>query len=631
MRFSRMLLAFGLIGLSLTPTWGQANADEPKATPSKVTAVTVYQNTALITREAAAPDAIGLHEIVLNPLPVGCVQSSLYAEGSDGIRVLTVRYRTRAISEDNREEVRKLEAKIKEAQKKLVVIQADQKALDENTKFLAKLEGFTAATLNSLTEKGQLDSEKTIALVTFIQNTRTKASKELVAMTQQMEVIQEDMAFTQRLLSEKAGRVSRTERDALVFIDKTKAGAGTIKLNYLVSNATWKPQYKLRAGAKENDKVNMEYQASVTQQTGEDWTNVALTLSTAQPMLNASPPDLLALELSIGGPQITSAPTGPGGPSGSRSAQVGQAVPGMGGQGLQNPAYGFGGGNRGGDLKASELKELDDVSRSLRKQSQNNLNLKNSTQGNFEANNAAALEQFRDLLVAREDLGKMSSDGTLEDGPSVTYKLKDKFSLPSRNDDQIIEVSRTELTPKFYYKAVPVLTPHVYRLADLMNTTDLVLLPGEVTTYLGSDFVGQTKLPLIAIGKPFTVGFGADPQLQVSRKLVDRTRVIQGGNQILTFKYKIMLNTYKTNTIDVQVWDRLPHAESSMTIGINLVKGDTELSKDPLYVRDERPKNLLRWDVKLEPKQNGEKALSVDYEYKMELDRNVTIGSFIAK
>lgn len=190
-------------------------------------------------------------------------------------------------------------------------------------------------------------------------------------------------------------------------------------------------------------------------------------------------------------------------------------------------------------------------------------------------------------------------------------------------------MARLELAPKFYYKAVPVLTTQVYRLADLTNTTDFVLLPGEATMYQGTDFVGQTKLPLVAIGKPFTVGFGADPQLQVSRRLVDKTRVVQGGNQVLTFKYRILLSSYKQGPVDVQVWDRLPHTEASQTIGVTVVRTTPELSTDPLYVRDDRPKNLMRWDVKLEPKQNGEKALAIEYEFKLELAVNVNISAFM--
>jgi uncharacterized protein (TIGR02231 family) len=190
-------------------------------------------------------------------------------------------------------------------------------------------------------------------------------------------------------------------------------------------------------------------------------------------------------------------------------------------------------------------------------------------------------------------------------GPSVTYALRDRLALPSRNDEQVIEVARWNCAPKFYYKAVPVLTPQVYRLADLVNTTDYVLLPGEATMYIGTDFVGQTRVPLVAVGKPFTVGFGADPQLQVQRKLVDKTRTVQGGNQVLTFKYRTLLSSYKKGTVDVQVWDRMPHAEAQQTIGLTLVKAAPEPSKDPLYVRDERPKNLLRWDVKVEPGQTA--------------------------
>ncbi|HEY1186823.1 MAG TPA: DUF4139 domain-containing protein, partial [Gemmata sp.] len=203
--------------------------------------------------------------------------------------------------------------------------------------------------------------------------------------------------------------------------------------------------------------------------------------------------------------------------------------------------------------------------------------------------------------------------------------------IPSRNDEQVIEIAKIELNPKFYYKAVPVLTPNVYRLADLTNNSEYVLLPGDATMYLNGDFVGQTRLPLVAAGKPFTVGFGVDPQIQVSRLLVDKTRTTQGGNQVLTFKYRIRLSSYKTAAVPVQVWDRTPHAETAQTIAVSVISPKPDLSTDPLYVRDEKSRGLLRWDVNLEPKQNGEKALTIDYEFKMELDKNVNIGGFLAK
>jgi len=328
-----------------------------------------------------------------------------------------------------------------------------------------------------------------------------------------------------------------------------------------------------------------------------------LILSTAQPLLNAAPPDLKSLEVAIG----HSAP---------------KVDP-------ESGTLTFGGTADA----AKALRENTMTANTLRSQSAMNYNAKNPSAGSQLANEAAALEQFRDLLTAREEIGKTEgiAVGILGNGPSVTFRLKSKLTLPSRNDEQTLEITKLELTPKFYYKAVPVVTPHVYRLADLTNTSDFILLPGEATMYLDTDFVGQTQIPTVAIGKPFTVGFGVDPQLQIQRKLVDKTRTMQGGNQVLTFKYRILLSSYKTVPAEVQVWDRMPHSEAAQSIVPTLSKGETELSKDALYLRDERTKNLLRWDVKIEPKQNGEKTLNIDYEFKLELDKNVTIGSFLAK
>src|SRR5439155_24210055 len=109
--------------------------------------------------------------------------------------------------------------------------------------------------------------------------------------------------------------VSKTERDAVIVIDRDEAKAGKVRLNYLVDAVHWKPQYKLRAG-KEGDPVQIDYLASLVQHTGEDWVQVQLALSTAEPMLNAAPPDLQKLEIVVGartgGPMEPGDPAGPG-------------------------------------------------------------------------------------------------------------------------------------------------------------------------------------------------------------------------------------------------------------------------------------------------------------------------------
>ena len=479
-------------------------------------------------------------------------------------------------------------------------------------KLLDKLEGFTAKGLENLTDKGQLDAEKIIQLAKFVQDDRAKRAKDAHLLKEQIEENTAQLQFAQRLLGEKSGGTVRTERDAVITVDKKAGGPPTVRLNYLVSNAAWRPVYKLRAGTKDKDAVTLEYLAAIQQQTGEDWTGVNLTLSTAQPLLNAAPPDLRVLEVSVGGPTLAIAPgldpkSVPGGP----------------------PGVGAGGGMPSATAIA---RDLDKLAKGQRAAAAENYRQNKDDVAAKLTNDAAAVEQFCDLFLDG-DVGAKGVPGaaTPREGPSVAYRVKGGASLPSRGDEQVLEIDRFELAPKFYYKAVPVLTPNVYRLADLTNTSDHVLLPGEATMYLGSDFVGQTKLPLVASGKPFTVGFGADPQIQVTRTLADKHRTTQGGNQVLTFKYQVALSSYKREAVPVQVWDRVPSAESAMTIAVTVNNPTPALSTDATYLREDRPKGLLRWDVTLRPEQNGEKALSIGYEFKMELDRNVNIGGFLAR
>jgi hypothetical protein len=55
------------------------------------------------------------------------------------------------------------------------------------------------------------------------------------------------------------------------------------------------------------------------------------------------------------------------------------------------------------------------------------------------------------------------------------------------------------------------------------------------------------------------------------------------------------------------------------------------LCKDGIYLRESRPNNLLRWDVDVPANVNGEKAIAINYEFRMELDRQMAITGFLSK
>jgi hypothetical protein len=611
----------------------EAEAPPPKAAASKIVNVTVYPDSALVTREVEVPAAAGTVELVVTPLPERTVDSSLYSEGADGIRVLTTRFRTRPIKENTREEVRKLEDKARTLKQASEKIQADIEACKQNMALLGKLENFTAASTQHATEKGKMDSDATIALAKYLMDGRSEKTKEMVSLNQQLQTNQEEMQFVARKLHEATAGTSRTERDAIIVVDKANGGAGKVRLNYLVDAASWRPQYKLRSGKDAKDNVSLEYLAAIKQQTGEDWQNVHLMLSTAQPMLNASPPDLTMLAVAV-------VPRGSNLNPGNFNQIIAQGQPGpnagpRGGQGKGGAQFGLQGGGQAGNFGTipnpeglAKANELDNTSKLLRQAAQQELNQRNDEESNSIFNYAGALDQAKELVLNPEGrVNKALLARSRHEGPSVTYHLSARLSVPSRDDEQVLEMTRIDLVPEYFYKAVPVLTPHVYRQANLTNKSKYVLLPGEATMYNGTDFVGRMNLPLVAIGETFTAGFGTEPQLQVNRQMMDKSRAMQGGNQVLKYEYRILVSSYKPERVNLQVWDRLPAAENE-TMGVSLVKAAPEVSKDALYLREERPHNLLRWDLEVDPAMNGEKAMTVTYEFKLELDKQMTIGSF---
>ena len=412
------------------------SASAPKAAASLITDVTVYQGQALVTREVSVPAGEGTVELVVTPLPAHTVDSSLYTEGAAGLRVLSTRFRTRAVQDDTRQEVRTKEA---------------------------------------LINKLEVDAQR---------------------LQKQIAVEQEDLSY----------------------------------IAYTVKNGL-------------------------------------LTITSSDSAERETVDDEPAREALMGG---------------------------------------MGGGMGGGSGSAIEQFQASSGAR---------------------LNREAATDQAEELRVT--DRQGLPSSQPEKDSPSVTFSITGRLDVPSRRDPQLLEVARVELPAEYYAKAVPVLTPRVYRLAKLTNKSDVVLLPGEATVYVGGDFVGRMRLPLVAAGEPFIAGFGADPQLQVSRRLVLKSRSVQGGNQIFDYEFRIGLRNYRPSAVKLQLWDRLPKPQGE-AVAVNLVKTSAELSNDSAYQRTSRTENLLRWDIDVPRETIGDKTMYLNYEFRLEYARDLPQPQFVS-
>ena len=258
-----------------------------KMAKSRIDRVTVYTTNALITREVEVPDGNGLIELVVNPLPEQVVPSTLYCEGAEGLRVMTTRFSTKQVLEDTSEARRKLEAEQETLQVTAAKINSDIANLTQNMQLLTKLEG--------VADKGKHTGDEIIALAKYVMEQRDLKAKEMVGLQDLKRLNDVKLEFNSRKINELGGGSGRMEREAVIVVDRDEVKNGKIRLNYLVGNVTWRPEYKLRAG-KIHEDVRLDYLANLRQNSGEDWSHVKLTLSTAQPMLNASPPELCMLQ-----------------------------------------------------------------------------------------------------------------------------------------------------------------------------------------------------------------------------------------------------------------------------------------------------------------------------------------------
>ena len=598
------------------------DAPPPDPAESKVVEVTVYPGTALVTREVQVPAGEGVAELIVTPLPARVVGASLYSEGSEGAKILSTRFRTRVMMEDVRADVRAADAEVNRLEAVSDAADAAVEVAKQDLEFVGKLEGFTATTLEGTVAKGAFEDKPIVNLAEYVMKARAEASARLVERQHNAEELSRAVELAEIRRDELADGSGRTASDAVILVERTGGEAATVRLNYLVEDASWEPRYRFRVGV-DSEPVRLEYLGSIVQTSGESWDDVRLTLSTAQPSLEAIPPDLDPLRFN--------APTsgmmggmGGGGMGGGGMGGGGMGGGGMGGMGGELSVVESNVGGRGG-MMPSEINQMNkNQAEALRGRAREQLNTDAQQAGKALLNQAAAFDQANELIAEEPAAGQGDQDANR--AVAVTFQLDRPLSIPSRRDPLIVEVARAELDPEFFDRAVPVLSPRVYRMAHLKNDGQYVLLPGEAAMYVGNDFVGRMELPLVAAGEQFTVGFGSDPQVQVDRRLREKSEGFQGGNQVHNYKFRIAVRSFRDAPVKVEVWDRLPLFEGE-SVAVSLVTSEPSISDEDNYVRNVRPENLLRWDLEVAPESEPS---TIVYEFKLEYARGLSLDQISA-
>jgi len=259
---------------------------------SMVDAVTVYPDGASVTRTVTLDLPAGENSAVLRDFPLTLDPSSLRVEGEAGAK-LTIgaidARPPRAAPPVNLPELDKRIEALKDERANL------QGAIDAATARRKFAERFADSSPAGIGDKGEARpiAEWRAAFAAVAEEVASADAAIRDAGRKQRELDRE----IARLEQDRAQRPP-SKLEVRIELAAAAATKATLRVTYTVRNARWVPLYDVRldTGARDRKPVlELVRRAEITQNTGEDWSNVALNVSTVRTARGGSAPDLNSL------------------------------------------------------------------------------------------------------------------------------------------------------------------------------------------------------------------------------------------------------------------------------------------------------------------------------------------------
>jgi uncharacterized protein (TIGR02231 family) len=268
---------------------------DPTVVSSKIEDVTLYGSTALVHRTARVG---GSGVFVVRGLPQAMDPNNVRVRCAGG-DVVSVEVRDRLQETVPNERVQSIRERLKILGRELQAARDEvevQKAMGEH---LAALLRQDQGTHRSDVSSGKPDPTAWAQNYEFLAKkiAENKAAQR-EAQWKADEKLQ-DHQETEREIGRLSGTGGVTVRD--VIVDVAAERESTLDVEYFVNGTGWQPSYDLRA-ASDLSKVELAYRAKIWQRTGEDWNDVAIALSTAQPQRGAQGPEPKPIWISIAQP-----------------------------------------------------------------------------------------------------------------------------------------------------------------------------------------------------------------------------------------------------------------------------------------------------------------------------------------
>lgn len=264
-----------------------AIAQKPTFTTAKVKNATVYFNSAELNQTASANLNKGTNEIVVKNVADYLQENTLRISMPKNITVLSAQFTQNYISEyeidESSPETKKVRDSIKLVQNELMKIQTERNSNKMTIDLLDKNQQVSGA-------NSGLNVNELMKLVDYYKSKRTELSLVVNQLTEKEQILNESLNKLNSRLQINTSKDEKMSKGKLVIqLMSDIAGTVNFDLNYLTSGATWIPFYDLRAESVKAP-IDLTYKAQIVQNTGIDWKQVKLTLSSGNPNQNNQAP-----------------------------------------------------------------------------------------------------------------------------------------------------------------------------------------------------------------------------------------------------------------------------------------------------------------------------------------------------
>jgi uncharacterized protein (TIGR02231 family) len=279
-RFFGVALVLSLLFLFNGTSWPSPTEITPA---SSIQSIVVYPDRAMIRRVAAITVSRGENIVKLSGITSNLIDESVEVSAREG-KILEVKTEKTFLTKVHREKMKILEEKLEAVNGHMKARSNETTVIQNTVEFLKRFNPFPK---NQKVSSPEIESH-----VKFVEKSLAESYKEITAIEDKTRKLSEEKRAIEEEM--KHLRSSNTEsKNILVYLVSDRDFSGEMTCSYVVTGASWKPQYEVRADTQVS-RIELTNFAVLKQSTGEDWKGVNVEISTARPSVRGNLPELSA-------------------------------------------------------------------------------------------------------------------------------------------------------------------------------------------------------------------------------------------------------------------------------------------------------------------------------------------------